>query len=300
MKMIRQGRLTGGGLTLNHWIVEASHWLNPCFLVCEPFCVRLAVSTVRCTHQVGGCPSEPRVLDQCDLLATELALLPYDLWNARGRHTGLPAASRPEEDIPEIPRARSCLGPRVPCWSRHPPQHSPLPVSQRDAEADATERRQLRLGCEYVEMEITDGTTNVGEPADRCGDAHLASISRRTRRPTDQLGPFREPFLRVDLAVRGETGRIGGGRRLRPVHHRVSATGRVGGPPPPRDALAGEDGRPGKGLVLCARLVTAEGSLAAGISSGTPCSRNSRIARIAEPRAHAHVRGAVSGACDPL
>src|SRR5882724_12624704 len=108
-----------------------------------------------------------------------------------------------------------------------------------------------RQGCEYVEMEITDGTTHVGEPANRCCDAHLAPhVSLLGRRPTDRPRPFREPFFRVDHAVQGETGRIAGGRRLRSVHHQVYATGRVGGPPPPRDALAGEDGSPGKGLVL--------------------------------------------------
>ena len=37
--------------------------------------------------------------------------------------------------------------------------------------------------CEYVEMEINDGTTNVGEPTNRCCDAHLAPISPRVRRP---------------------------------------------------------------------------------------------------------------------
>ena len=81
------------------------------------------------------------------------------------------------------------------------------------------------------------------------GDAHLAPISQGARRPTDQPRPFREPFLRVDLAVRGGAGRIARGRRLRPVHHQVYTTERVGDPPP-RDAFACEDGRPGKGLVL--------------------------------------------------
>src|SRR6266436_7870679 len=98
-------------------------------------------------------------------------------------------------------------------------------------------------------MEINDGTTNVGEPADRCCDGHLASNVASNRRPANtDIAPSREPFLRVDHAVRGETGRIAGGRRLHPVHHQVYTSGRVGDPPP-RDALAGEDGSPGKGLV---------------------------------------------------
>src|SRR5215468_10830123 len=127
---------------------------------CEPACVRSSDSTVPCTHKVGGCPREPRVLDQCGLLATELAVLPHDLRNARGLHTGLPSVSRPEENIAKIPKARSCHWPRIPCWSRHPTQHPPLPVSSRDAEATARRQRQGQ-GCE---MEINDGTTNVGEP----------------------------------------------------------------------------------------------------------------------------------------
>src|SRR5215467_9508803 len=96
---------------------------------CEPACVRSSDSTVPCTHKVGGCPREPRVLDQYDLLATELAVLPHDLRNARGRHTDLPPVLRPEENISQAPRACSYRWPRIPCWSRHPTKYSPLPVS---------------------------------------------------------------------------------------------------------------------------------------------------------------------------
>src|SRR5215467_16105863 len=103
---------------------------------CEPACVRSSDSTVPCTHKVGGCPREPRVLDQYDLLATELAVLPHDLRNARGRHTDLPPVPRPEENIPKIPRARSCRWPRIPCRRRYATEHAPLPVSRRDAKAD--------------------------------------------------------------------------------------------------------------------------------------------------------------------
>ena len=85
-------------------------------------------------------------------------------------------------------------------------------------------------------MEINDGTPNVGEPANRCCDGHLSS----------NLTPFREPLSRVDQAVRRAMGRLGGGRRLRPVDYQVYTTG----DPLPLEALAGEDDSPGKGLVL--------------------------------------------------
>src|SRR5215510_7130848 len=107
-------------------------------------------------------------------------------------------------------------------------------------------------------MEINDGIPNVGEPANRCCDGHLPS----------NVAPFREPFFRVDQAVRRATGRLGGGRRLRPVDYQVYTTG----DPLSRDALAGEDDSPGKGLVLRARLVTGERSLAADVWSARSCS----------------------------
>src|SRR5215813_4924358 len=76
----------------------------------------LTVSDHKCQHYSDSVhPSGPHVLDQCDRLATELALLPHDLRNAGGRRTGLPAISRLEENIPKIPKTRSYRWPRIPC-----------------------------------------------------------------------------------------------------------------------------------------------------------------------------------------